>query len=138
MVGYDGEGDLKTGVLVRTQGTMYKAVMQSVFLYKSPSWVVTGSMLKVLEGLHHRVARRIMGMTSRCKKSGEWEWPPVTEALETAVICPIKEYKHLRENTVAAQLGYGPVYELCMGTERIPGTSKFMQWWEQDVGRDVE
>ena len=40
----------KTGATVRACGVMYKSVDQLVLLYGSESWVVTGEMLKVLEG----------------------------------------------------------------------------------------
>ena len=53
-------------------GIMYKAVYQLVILYDSESWVGTGEMLKVLEGLHHRAARRITGMTVKCGEGREW------------------------------------------------------------------
>ena len=46
----------KMGATVRARGMMYKAVSQSVLLYDSGSWVVTGDMLKVLTGFHHWVA----------------------------------------------------------------------------------
>ena len=52
----------KMGETVRMLGMMYKAVVQLVLVYRSKNWVVKDSMLKVLEGLHHRAARRIMGM----------------------------------------------------------------------------
>ena len=42
---------------------MYKAVVQTVLLYKIESWSVTEVMLKVLEGFHHQVARRIVGIS---------------------------------------------------------------------------
>ena len=44
---------------------MYKAVVQSVLLYGSKSWLVKGAMLKVLEGLHNQVVIIIMGMMER-------------------------------------------------------------------------
>ena len=50
---------------------MYKAVDQSVILYVSGSWVVTGAMLNVLEVFHHRVSRRIIGMTATHGAGGE-------------------------------------------------------------------
>ena len=46
-----------TGATVRDRGMMYKAVEQSLILYVSERWVVTGEMLKVLEGFYHRAAR---------------------------------------------------------------------------------
>ena len=44
----------KTGATVQARGMMYKAVANLVLLYGSGIWVVTGEMLKVLEGIHHR------------------------------------------------------------------------------------
>ena len=44
----------KTGATVQARGMMYKAVANLVLLYGSEIWVVTGEMLKVLEGIHHR------------------------------------------------------------------------------------
>ena len=38
----------KTGATVRDHEMMYKAVSQSVMLYVSDIWVVTGEMLNVL------------------------------------------------------------------------------------------
>ena len=52
---------------------MYKAVAQSVLFYGSESWVVTGEMLKFLEGFHHRASRRIKGMMATCGAGREWE-----------------------------------------------------------------
>ena len=47
----------RTGATVRARGDIYKAEVQSVLLYGSKGWVVTGYMLKVLEGLHHQEAQ---------------------------------------------------------------------------------
>ena len=57
---------------MRSRGMIYKAVDQAVLLYVSESWVVTGAMLKLLEGFHHRAARRITGMTETRGAGGEW------------------------------------------------------------------
>ena len=69
----------KTGSTVQAQGDIYKAAVQSVILYGRESWVVTGEMLKVLEGFHHRVERRIMGLTEKYGAGGEWYHPTVVE-----------------------------------------------------------
>ena len=55
---------LKTGAMVRDLGLLYKPVAQTVLIYEINSWVVTGAMLKLLEGFHHWSARKILGMTS--------------------------------------------------------------------------
>ena len=44
---------LKTGATVRARGIMYKAVVQSMLLHRSESWMVTGAILKVIEGFNH-------------------------------------------------------------------------------------
>ena len=51
---------------------MYKVVAQSVLLYGSESWVVTGEMLKVLTEFHHRATQQLTGMTAKCGAGGEW------------------------------------------------------------------
>ena len=54
----------KMGATARDRGMLYKAVMQTVLLYRIKRWVTTGAMLKVLEVLNHRVVWRIMRMTA--------------------------------------------------------------------------
>ena len=49
----------KAGAAVRARDIMYKAVVQTMLLYASESWVDTGAMLTVLEGFHHWVAIQI-------------------------------------------------------------------------------
>ena len=68
---------------------MYKAVLQLVILYGSDIWVVMGDMLKVLEGFHNRTARWITGMMASRGAGGEWEYPPVVEAMQAAGLHPI-------------------------------------------------
>ena len=54
---------LKTEAKVQSMGKIYNTLVQSVLLYRSESWVVTGEMLKVLEGFHHRLDRSMTSMT---------------------------------------------------------------------------
>ena len=41
-------------------GIFYKAVVHMELQYGSESWVITGSTLTIIEGFHHRAARKIM------------------------------------------------------------------------------
>ena len=61
-----------TGATVRSREMMYKAVVQTVLLDSIKSWVMTEVMLKVMEGFHYRVARRIAGISDQ--QVGEWVW----------------------------------------------------------------
>ena len=58
-------------------------------------------MLKVLEGFPHWVMQRITGMTEKHGAGGEWEYPSVVEAMETAGIHPIGVYKRRRQAPIA-------------------------------------
>ena len=60
----------KTGLMVQYCGIIYKTLAYTVMLYGRDIWVVTGLMLKILEGFHHRAARRIWKMTSKFVADG--------------------------------------------------------------------
>ena len=61
-------------------------------LYGIESCVVAGSMIKLLEGFHHQVSRRITGMKTHHTMVGMWEWPSAVDTLDIAGLLPIKEY----------------------------------------------
>ena len=65
--------NMVTTETVRAHGMMYKPVDQSVLLVGSESWVVTGDMQKVLEGFHHRVARKIVGVMATRGRGRQWD-----------------------------------------------------------------
>ena len=52
-----------------------------MILYGTESWLVTGDILKVPEGFHHRAYRCIRGMTVTHGVGGEWEYPMVVTAM---------------------------------------------------------
>ena len=95
-------------------------------------------MLKLIEGFHHQVVRRIMGITARHMMNGDQEWPLLDEALDTAGLWQIDEYIQQRHDILAAHVACRTIYELCTGSERIPGTIRIMRWWEHDVGWELE
>ena len=70
---------------------MYKAVVQTVLIYRIDFWVVTEAMLKVMEVFHHCLNRRIAGMSSWKVGEEVWEWSLVTEELEAVGMWPLKE-----------------------------------------------
>ena len=52
---------VRDGANPKTMAMFYKAVVQSVLLFGSETWVISERMLKALSGFHHRAARRITG-----------------------------------------------------------------------------
>ena len=121
----------KTGETLRARGVMYKEVAQSVLLYGSESWVVTGAVLRVLEGFHHFESMRITGMAGKRVTDREWEYPPVVAALEAAGLHSIQEYICRRQTTIVAHVACRPIYELCTKAERRQGAIWMMIWWDQ-------
>ena len=64
----------------------YYSVVQGVLIYWSEIWIITDSMIKVLEGFHHYISQKIVGKMVRCIGVEGWEWPPMEEALEAVVL----------------------------------------------------
>ena len=128
----------RTVVTVQARGEIYKAVDQSVLLYGSKSWVVTGEMLKVLTAFHHWAERRIMGMTENHGSGGEWEHPAVEEAMDSAGLQPIGVYIKRWQTTITERVSCRPVYALCTEVERMTGTSWIVRCWDQGVVNDPE
>ena len=72
----------------RVAGMYYQAVVASVLLYDSESWVMLPSTLRELEGFHVEAARRLTGMRPR-KVKGEWVYPHSADVLAAAHLQPI-------------------------------------------------
>ena len=60
----------KMGEPIKACEIIYKVVVQKVLMYGTRILVVTGGIMTVLEGFHHRTARRIAGMTARKGNGG--------------------------------------------------------------------
>ena len=95
-------------------------------------------MLKVLEGFRHREAQRVSGMTARSTEDEEWEYPPVTDALESVGIWWIKKYIQIKKATIMAQMACQTIYEICTGEEWMSGSSRMVRSWDQDGVREEE
>ena len=73
----------RQGADARISGNLYKAVVQSILLYGSETWVLTTPMVKVLAGFHHRVIRQIAGMLPKYDaRTYKWSKPPISQAYE--------------------------------------------------------
>ena len=74
-----------------------------------------------------------MGMTEKRRSGEEWNYPSVVEAMEATGINPIGVYIKRQQTTVAERVACRPVYALCKEAERMPGTSRLVQWWDQEA-----
>ena len=126
---------VRDGATPRISGLFYKAVVQAVLLYGCETWVISPTMLKMLEGFHHRAARRISGKRPRLVH-GEWIYPPIAEALEIAGLYPIYHYVAVRHNTIAQHIATRPIYQQCTTADIPTGTSRCLRWWTQQLHVD--
>ena len=60
----------KTGAPIKACEMIYKVVVQVVLLYGRKIWVVKDAIMTLLEGFHHRILRRIVGMSARKSDRG--------------------------------------------------------------------
>ena len=118
----------------RIAGKFYKAIVQSVLLYSSETWTITPQLMSVLEGFHHRVARRISRMTPTRQPNGDWVYPPIEDALEAAGLYPVQTYVGRRQATLVDSIATRPIYTLCTNSTRRPGSASRLRWWTQPLG----
>ena len=71
---------------MRAQEILYKAMVQTVLIYGSEIWLVTGEVLKVLRVFHHQVDRLIAVKMDLSTVYREWEWSPVAYAMDISGI----------------------------------------------------
>jgi len=130
---------VRDGASPRAMAMFYKAVVQSVLLYGSETWVLTDRMLKTLTGFHHRAARRITGMVAYRAPGGEWVYPPIDEVLKEAGMYTMEHYISKRRNRLVTYVATRPIYDLCCDAVRPSGSPNRMFWWDQVVrGDDVD
>jgi hypothetical protein len=122
----------RDGATPRVSGMFYKAVVQSILLFGSETWVVTNTMLKALESFHRRVARRIAGKQPyRCRRTDTWIYPPIDKALEEVGLYSVSHYIEKRQNTVADYVATRPIFDLCRQSEISTGSQSSRRWWDQ-------
>ena len=117
-------------------GMFYQAVITSVLLFASKTWVAPPHDLCALEGFHVEACRRVTGM--RPKRQGE-----TLVFLNSAEVL-----KAARGRTIAAQILWRrakiwetiadpPILEECMGVVRWWGIPPHRNWWEQEMKLDL-
>ena len=66
--------------------------------------MVTGTILKLLEGFHHWAAQRIAGIADWSTEYREWEYHLVADVLDASGIWLIKEYIKIWQDNIKAQV----------------------------------
>jgi hypothetical protein len=98
------------GASPRVMGYFYKAIIQTVLLYGSESWILTGRMIGRLRSFHCRVAQYIAGRHIKELQDGTYYCPHMKEVLNAAGMETIEVYMDRRRNTVRKYAGTSAVY----------------------------
>ena len=123
----------RDGATAAVSGMFYRAIVQTVLLFSSETWVVTPTLLQSLESFHHAIARRISGKRATLDvRTGVWKWPPIAEAMELAGLKPIAEYIRIRQDTIAQYVATRPIMDMCnLALRRRGNPSNRTYWWTQ-------
>jgi len=116
----------------RVMATFYKAIVQSVLLYGSESWVITGSIMMKLRSFHRRCARFITGQHIRENADGTWTCPNSEENLEKAGMWTVEEYIGRRRATVMSYAGERSIYRRCLSSQPLASNVNQLVWWNID------
>ena len=122
----------RESVPTRVAGMFYQAVVASVLLCGSESWVVSPVALRDLEGFHVEAARRLTGMRPR-KVKGEWAYPHYANILAAAHLQTIEYYIQNRRHSAHNTIRDRNVLKECEGAERRRGTPPRLFWVGQDM-----
>jgi hypothetical protein len=87
----------------RVSAMFYKAVVQSVLLYGSKTWVLSKTVMAQLEGFHIQAAYK-MAKRHVPRRGPDWQWtyPKSEDVLEECGMYTIEEYIVKQRNTIAA------------------------------------
>jgi hypothetical protein len=122
----------------RISAKFYKAVVQSLLLYGSETWVISKSVMARLEGFHIRAAYKMAKQhVPRRGPDRRWTYPKSEDVLEECGLRTIGEYIQKRRDTIAAYVVERSIFRDCMDSERKRGSVPRKWWWEQEMDLDA-
>ena len=122
----------REGANPRVSGLFYKAVVMSTLLYGCETWVITSTILKALDGFHHRIVRGIAKRHFRYfPDEDRWERPPIAPVLETFGLHPMEPYITRRQCYLKEYVQGLPLFNECKGITGGDGHTGRIFWWRQ-------
>ncbi len=121
----------------RVSAKFYKAIVQSVLLYGSETWVLSPAAMARLEGFHIRAAYRMAKEhVPRRGPQQQWVYPSSEAVLEECGMHTIEHYIDVRRETIAKYVVGRIIHVECQGTDRRRGSVPRRWWWEQKMCLD--
>ena len=113
-----------------TMARFYLAVIQSVLLFGSETWVLSQRDLNRLERFHARCARHIAHRPIRPLPDGTWDTPPTDEVLDDCDLSPIATYIAKRKTTLLSYARHSSaLYQQCLASVPVPSATHRLVWW---------
>ena len=135
-MGTDWAG-VATGECAPTSAKFYKAIVQSVLLYGSETWVLSSAVMARLEGFHIRAAYRMAKEhVPRRGANLQWVYPSSAVVLEECGMHTIQQYIDVRRETIAKYVVGRSILAECQGADQRRGSVPWRWWWEQSMGLD--
>ena len=127
----------KESVPPTVAGMFYQAVVASVLLYGSKTWVVPPHDARALEGFNVECCRRITGMRPR-KRGEKWVYTASVAVLKAIGVRTVEHYIRRRRHTIHQKIIDRPILKECRRSERRRGSPPHLSWWEQDMELDLD
>ena len=117
------------GAKPKVIGMFYKAVVQSVLLYGSETWVLTRANYDILNSFHVSVARKISKTQVRWNpETEEWDRTATETALERAGLFPLITYLVKRREYILPYAATIPDYQHLQDRNVIGETARKIFW----------
>ena len=126
----------KEGVPPIIAGMFYQAVVASVLLFGSETWVAAPHDLRACEGFHVEACRRLTGMRPR-KQGDTWVYPKSAAVLRRARVRTIAAQIQGRRAKIFESVVGRPIMNECLGSRRRRGSPAHLNWWEQKMDLDL-
>jgi hypothetical protein len=106
-----------------------KAIIQSILLYGSESWVLSKFMLEKLYSFHNMCARYITGRDIKLANE-QWEYPCSATTLKQSNLLNIKEYIIKRRTTVKKYVDTTQIIRDCQNLQAVANSARKLAWWD--------
>ncbi len=102
----------------RVSAKFYKAIVQSVLLYESETWVLSLAVMARLKGFHIRVVYRMAKRhVPRRGPNLQWVYPPSEAMLEECGMHTIQHYIDVQRETIAKYVVGCSIFAECQGAD---------------------
>ncbi len=116
----------------RVSAKFYKAIVQSVLLYGSETWVLSPAAMARLKGFHIRTAYQMAKEhVPWWGPNLQWVYPSSEAVLEECGMHIIQHYIDVRRETIVTYVVGCSILAECQGTDRRRGSVPGRWWWEQ-------